>query len=35
MEITEAQLGYIMGSLLLPAIVLGWPGPHRSARAHA
>lgn len=25
MELTEAQLGYIMGSALLLGIVLGWP----------
>ena len=25
MELTEAQLGYIMGSLLLLGMVLGWP----------
>ena len=25
MDLTEAQLGYIMGSILLLALVLGWP----------
>ena len=25
MDLTEAQLGYIMGSALLLGIVLGWP----------